>query len=92
MFDLIVLITAEKEPEEVAAALARMRPMCLAEPGCVSWEAYRSSADPSRFTLVERWESERAWEEHGEGEAIQAVYLPEILPRVQREVHPSARL
>lgn len=92
MFDLIVQITAEKEPEAVAAALERMRPMCLAEPGCVSWEAYRSTAEPHKFTLVERWETEALWEEHGEGDAIQRVYLPEILPRVQREVHPSTRL
>jgi quinol monooxygenase YgiN len=45
---------------------AKMRPMCLGEPGCVSWDAYHSEADPQRLVLVERWESEDAWRAHGE--------------------------
>ncbi|GIH71594.1 putative quinol monooxygenase [Sphaerimonospora thailandensis] len=94
MFDLIVLLTV-KEAADIPAvvdALVRMRPLCLAEPGCVSWEALHSTADPAEFTLVERWESREHWEAHGELDAIQKVYLPEILPRVTREVHPSDRL
>ncbi|MGK5629756.1 putative quinol monooxygenase [Streptomyces sp. URMC 123] len=91
MFDLIVIVRVN-EPGDigpVGGALARMRPMCLAEDGCVSWEAYHSQDDPGRFVLVERWASRAHWEAHGEGRAIQEVYVPEILPRVEREVHPS---
>ncbi|MDX6316450.1 MAG: hypothetical protein QOF44_5914 [Streptomyces sp.] len=94
MFDLIVALKV-KEPAEIQAvadALTRMRPMCLAEPGCVSWEALHSTGDETVFTLVERWENEEVWETHGELRAIQDVYLPEILPRVTREIHPSRRL
>ncbi|WP_432058400.1 putative quinol monooxygenase [Streptomyces sp. bgisy022] len=92
MFDLVVIVRVP-EPDDVAPvadALARMRPLCLAEDGCVSWEAYQSEADPARFVLVERWASREHWEAHDAGEAIQGIYLPEILPRVEREVHPSA--
>ncbi|MFH8612520.1 putative quinol monooxygenase [Streptomyces sp. NPDC018029] len=71
-------------------ALARMRPLCLAEDGCVSWEAYHSHEDPARFVLVERWATRGHWETHDAGEAIQKIYLPEIMPRIEREVHPSA--
>ncbi|WP_234338358.1 antibiotic biosynthesis monooxygenase [Streptomyces sp. NRRL F-5727] len=94
VFDLIVIVRVPDPADAgpVADALRRMRPLCLAEDGCVSWEAYRSDADPLRFVLVERWASRAHWEAHGEGAAIRQVYLPEILPRVEREVHPSTPL
>ncbi|MER5541611.1 putative quinol monooxygenase [Streptomyces sp. NPDC001118] len=91
MFDLIVIVRVP-EPADIAPvadALARMRPLCLDEDGCVSWEAYRSQDDPGRFVLVERWASRAHWEAHGAGDAIQKIYLPEIMPRIEREVHPS---
>ncbi|MCQ0021731.1 antibiotic biosynthesis monooxygenase [Streptomyces somaliensis DSM 40738] len=91
MFDLIVIVRVRESDDiaPVADALARMRPLCLAEEGCVSWEAYASQEDPGRFVLVERWTSRAHWEAHDSGDAIQKIYLPEILPRVDREVHPS---
>ncbi|MFD4373358.1 putative quinol monooxygenase [Streptomyces sp. NPDC058486] len=94
MFDLIVIVRVPDPADAgpVADALRRMRPLCLAEDGCVAWEAYRSDADPLRFVLVERWASRAHWEAHGEGAAIQEIYVPEILPRVEREVHPSTPL
>ncbi|BDM74601.1 hypothetical protein HEK616_80880 (plasmid) [Streptomyces nigrescens] len=92
MFDLIVIIRVPKAEDvgHVAEALARMRPLCLAEDGCVSWEAYQSHEDAARFVLVERWASRGHWDAHGSGAAIQDIYLPEITPRIEREVHPSA--
>ncbi|MEU5418884.1 putative quinol monooxygenase [Streptomyces sp. NPDC001407] len=92
MFDLIVIIRVPKAEDavHVADALARMRPLCLAEDGCVSWEAYRSHEDAARFVLVERWATREHWETHGSGAAIQDIYLPEIMPRIEREVHPSS--
>ena len=94
MFHLIVTVTARTATDApaVAQALARMRPLCLAEPGCVSWDAYQSEDDPAKFVLVEHWQTRERWDAHGELSAIQDIYLPEILPRVTREVHPSARL
>lgn len=94
MFHLIVIVTVDDPTDvsTVADAFATMRPMCLTEPGCVSWEAYHSEADPRRFVLVEWWESEAAWQAHGELAAIQDVYLPVVFPRISREVHASGRL
>ncbi|GAA0344783.1 putative quinol monooxygenase [Streptomyces blastmyceticus] len=94
MFDLIVIIRVSESPDIalVADALARMRPLCLAEDGCVSWEAYQSHEEPGRFVLVEHWSSRAHWEAHDAGDAIQKIYIPEIMPRIEREVHPSARL
>ena len=94
MFDLIVIITAHSPADvaPVADALARMRPMWLAEPGCISWEGFHSEDNPLRFVLVEQWASKADWEAHGALAAIQTIYLPEILPRISREIHPSQRI
>ncbi|AAQ57955.1 putative quinol monooxygenase [Chromobacterium violaceum] len=94
MFPLIVTLEAKTEADvpAIAAALARMRPRCLAEPGCLLWEAYHSEADPKVFVLVEHWQSRAHWEAHGKLDAIQTIYLPEVLPRARRAAHPSVRL
>ncbi|GGU73063.1 hypothetical protein GCM10010211_43650 [Streptomyces albospinus] len=94
MFDLIVIIRVSENTDvaPVADALSRMRPLCLAEDGCVSWEAYQSHQDPGRFVLVEHWASRAHWEAHDAGDAIQEIYIPEIMPRIEREVHPSMRV
>ncbi len=91
MFDLIVIVRVPESDNiaPVADALARMRPLCLTEDGCVSWEAYQSEGDPGRIVLVERWASRAHWEAHDSGDAIQKIYLPEIMPCIEREVHPS---
>ncbi|MGW1197414.1 putative quinol monooxygenase [Streptomyces sp. NPDC002536] len=94
MFDLIVIIRVPEScnVDPVADALSRMRPLCLAEDGCVSWEAYQSHEEPGRFVLVEHWASRAHWEAHDAGDAIQKIYIPEIMPRIEREVHPSMRV
>ena len=91
MFHLIITI-ASKTPEDavpVALALSRMRPLCLAEPGCILWEAYQSQENPGKFVLVEHWQTREHWDAHDELSAIQDIYIPEILPRIIREIHPS---
>jgi quinol monooxygenase YgiN len=94
MFRLIVTIAARAPADiaPIADALARMRSLCLTEPGCAHWEAYQSLESPDKFVLVEHWETQKHWEAHGELSAIQDIYLPEVLPRVTREVHPSKAL
>ena len=62
------------------------------EPGCVRFEAYQSNNDPSRFLLHEHWESQAALDEHRKGLAYTQIYQPQVLPRVDREPHPSTLL
>ena len=94
MFHLIVTISARTPADvaPVADALARMRPLCLAEPGCVHWEAYQSLDAPDKFVLVEHWKTREHWEAHGQLGAITDIYMPEVFPRIEREVHPSVPL
>ena len=88
MFYLIVAISPNslQDAAVVGQALARMQPLCRAEAGCVRWEAYQATNGTGRYFLVEHWETEALWHAHGDGPAIQDIYLPEILPRVEREV------
>jgi quinol monooxygenase YgiN len=93
-FRLIVDIRVRETPAilHVRDALARMRVACLSEPGCLAWDAYQSHETPERFFLVEHWASKALWEAHDTLSAIQDIYLPEILPRVTREVHPCTSM
>jgi len=51
------------------------------EIGCISYELLQSTEDPARFTFVEEWASEDAFQAHFETEHIRGalVRLPELL-------------
>jgi len=74
---------------KVADALQRAGAKSREEEGCERWEAYQSDEDPTKFLLVERWSTKEHWEEHRNGEAVTQIYMKEVIPRVQREAHPS---
>jgi quinol monooxygenase YgiN len=91
MFYLNVILKV-KDPAHVAQvrdALARMRPLCLAENGCERWDAYQSESVPESFLLNEHWSTRELWEIHLQGPALTEIYLKEVRPVVEREVHPS---
>lgn len=73
----------------VADALRRAGEKSRLEDGCDRWEAYQSQEDPARFLLVERWTTKQHWEKHRTGEAVTQIYLKEVIPRVDRQGHPS---
>lgn len=50
--------------DEVAGALAKHVAATREEAGCVSFVAYRSCDDPSRFALYEQYVDEAAFEAH----------------------------
>lgn len=91
-FHLVVDLTviARDDIDTVAEALAKMREVCLAEPGCLRWEALQAIESPEKFFLVETWESRDHWEAHGELSAIRDIYIPVVLPRIRRLVFPTA--
>lgn len=84
-----------QQPDDIAeirALLAECARLSRAEPGCLRFEVYQSQVDPSRFLLVEHWQSKQAWETHRTADAFTRIYQPEVLPRVHREPHPSELL
>ena len=62
------------------------------EPGCLRFDAYHSTAEPRRFTLVEHWESQAALEAHRLAEAYTTIYKPHVMPLIEREGHPATLL
>lgn len=77
---------------KVAEALARAGALSKLEPGCDRWECYQSETDPMSYLLIERWVSKAFWEAHRQGDAVQKIYLKEVIPLVDREAHPSTRI
>lgn len=94
MFYLNVWLTVQdpKDIPAVADALKRTGAKSRTEPGCERWEAYHSQETPTQFLLVEWWTTKEDWEKHREGEAVQQIYLKEVIPLVNRQAHPSELL
>ena len=55
---------AQGKGDELAAELEQMRGPTRAEPGCRSYDVYRSREDEHRFVLVEVYEDEAAFQAH----------------------------
>ena len=94
MICLNVLLTA-KDPADVPKIrdlLGQAMRKSRAEPGCLRFDVYHSSAEPRRFTLVEHWASQEALDAHRLAEAYTQVYKPHVMPLVDREGHPSTLL
>lgn len=91
MFHINVLLTV-KDTQNVASIeslLGEAAGLSREEPGCVRFEVYHSESDPAVFLLCEWWESEEAWKVHKEQRAVQEIYLPKVLPLVDRTPHIS---
>jgi quinol monooxygenase YgiN len=91
MFAINVHLTV-KNPDDVGKVrdlLAECGRRSRAEPGCVRYEVCHSTTEPRFFMLNERWASEESWKQHREGEAVQTIYLPQVIPLVDRVPHIS---
>ena len=91
MLCLTVLLTA-KDPADVPRIrdlLGEAMRKSRAEPGCLRFDVYHSTAEPRRFTLVEHWASQEALDAHRLAEAYTTIYKPHVMPLVDREGHPS---
>ena len=94
MICLNVLLTA-KDPADVPkirGLLEQAMRLSRAEPGCLRFDVYHSTAEPRRFTLVEHWADQAAIDAHRLAEAYTTIYKPQVMPLVDREGHPSMLL
>ncbi|MRW84488.1 antibiotic biosynthesis monooxygenase [Pseudoduganella sp. FT26W] len=64
---------------DVLAIVAEMRPKSLAEPGCLSYEAYRGVDQPHTLLLVEQYRDEAALEAHKQSEHYQSLVVGRAL-------------
>lgn len=94
MFAINVHLTVKNEADvaKVRDLLAECGRRSREEPGCASYEVCHSQSDPRFFMLIERWDSEQAWKDHRERNAVQQIYLPQVIPLVDRVPHISTLL
>lgn len=94
MIYLNVLLTVklESDIDKVKSVLIRLTAAARNEPGCVRFEIYQSLTDRRHFTLVERWETQAHLDQHRVAPAFTELYVPVVLPLVERTPHPGELL
>lgn len=75
--------------EAVAQLLSEQARLSSEEPGCARFEVYHSQADHLQFLLVEQWNTESDLARHKEAKAFTELYLPKVIPLVERVPHLS---
>ncbi|PLK49685.1 putative quinol monooxygenase [Uliginosibacterium sp. TH139] len=68
MEEINLLVLIEVQPGKRAIqieAFEALRPLVLAEPGCIQYELFSDEEDENKFILVERWASQEALAAHG---------------------------
>ncbi|MFM7184789.1 MAG: putative quinol monooxygenase [Planctomycetota bacterium] len=94
MICLHVHLTAKDEAQvpTLRGLLAQAMRSSRAEPGCLRFDVYQSTAEPRRFTLVEHWADQAAVDAHRLAAAYTTIYKPQVMPLVDRDAHPSTLL
>ena len=85
--NVILTVKSSADIETVATQLTSLANASIQEPGCSRFEVYHSESDPAVFMLVEQWQSQQALNQHREASAFQEVYIPLVIPLVDRTPH-----
>jgi quinol monooxygenase YgiN len=81
---LIVKWIAEAgKEEEIAEILQMMKGLVRQEPGCLSYEVFRSSEDPHEFMLVESYKDQDAVTAHGQTDYFKSYVLDRAIPALK---------
>ncbi len=75
--------TKEGEEEKVREILETTVPLSRAEPGCLMFQAHRSTDDPRVFFLYEQYVDERGYQAHMETEHFRQYIRGEAIPRLE---------
>ena len=86
-----VLLTVKNtdDVDTVRELLAEQARLSREEPGCERFEVYHSQADRQQFILVEQWQTEVDLAQHKEAKAFTELYIPKVIPLVERVPHLS---
>jgi quinol monooxygenase YgiN len=66
--------------DKVYALLAELISAARTEPGNLAFDAFRSTEDPLRYVLLERYTSREAFADHRETRHFKDIMLGQILP------------
>ncbi len=79
--------------DEVEAALKRMAPLVHdTEPGCLLYQANRSTANPDHFLLYDQYIDEAALEAHRQTDHFRDIIEGTIVPMLESRVREFYRL
>ncbi|XOV88034.1 MAG: putative quinol monooxygenase [Pseudomonadota bacterium] len=90
--NVLLQVNKRADIDIVAGLLKEQARLSGQEPGCLRFEVFHSSADPKLFILVETWASQADLDRHREADAFRTLYVPKVLPLVDRIPHPSTRI
>jgi quinol monooxygenase YgiN len=89
------VILRAKRPDDIdkiSGLLTQQAEVSLTEQGCQRFEVYQSESDTQTFILIEWWTSQEDLDRHKNAEQFVQVYIPKVVPLVDRFPHPSRRL
>lgn len=87
--NVILTVKSVDDVESVRELLGEQARLSSEEPGCQRFEVYQSQADRQQFFLVEQWETEEHLAQHKEAKAFTELYIPKVIPLVERTPHLS---
>jgi len=90
--NVILKVKSPEDIEIVATHLTTLAKDSIQEPGCRRFEVYHSETEAAVFILIEEWQSQQALDQHRQAPAFQTVYLPNVIPLVERTPHRCRRL
>ncbi|MBP0589495.1 antibiotic biosynthesis monooxygenase [Paraburkholderia sp. LEh10] len=71
---------AQERVADVLQLVGVLREKSLTEPGCLGYEAFRSTDDPSVILLIERYRDSAAIDEHRNSPHYQQLVVDRIIP------------
>ena len=89
MIDLTVVLSAKDLNcvPQLRELLAMQVNLSRQESGCVRFEAFESQTVSGTFILIERWESQATLDTHRTAHGFTTIYVPQVLPLVDRVAH-----
>ncbi|GAC1336706.1 MAG: antibiotic biosynthesis monooxygenase [Myxococcales bacterium] len=85
----VVIARWKVHPEDAdwaAGKLAELAAASRKEPGCLSYEPHRGTAEPTSFAIVEHYRDEAAFKAHVASEHFGRIAKGEIVPRLLERV------
>ena len=90
--NVILRAKRSEDIEEISSLLTIQAKVSLTEEGCKRFEVYQSETDAQTFILVEWWATQEDLDRHKTAKQFVEVYVPKVIPLVERFPHPSTRL
>jgi quinol monooxygenase YgiN len=85
------VVLSVKDPADIAfvrSTMAELGRLARTDAGCVRFEVYHSQSDPRVFFLNELWDDAASLDAHRKSKPFVEVYMPKVVPKLDRTPHP----